>query len=147
MLSVAHLEFSYTQAPRKMKSLVMCTYLGAIWLGNVFTAGMISSFKIRKRGDVKLKGAAYFLFLCAMVIVVTAVCFLFRQSILSRKNYIQDEADTRPPSASRLAGTEWIGASLKQVDLEQSCLLENRPAVNLPHRGSNVGSSNTDSAM
>ena len=39
MLSVTHLEFAYTQAPKKMKSLVMCTYLGSISLGNAFTAG------------------------------------------------------------------------------------------------------------
>ncbi|MGH7994134.1 MAG: MFS transporter, partial [Limisphaerales bacterium] len=38
LLSVTHLEFAYTQAPKKMKSLVMCTYLGSISLGNVFTA-------------------------------------------------------------------------------------------------------------
>src|SRR5205823_3745331 len=29
MVSVTHLEFAYTQAPKKLKSLVMCTYLGA----------------------------------------------------------------------------------------------------------------------
>src|SRR5437588_6484393 len=34
LVSVTHLEFAYTQAPKKMKSLVMCTYLGAISLGN-----------------------------------------------------------------------------------------------------------------
>jgi len=40
MVSVTHLEFSYTQAPKKMKSLVMCTYLMGIWVGNLFTAGV-----------------------------------------------------------------------------------------------------------
>src|ERR1041385_7365435 len=34
LVSVTHLEFAYTQAPKKMKSLVMCTYLGSIALGN-----------------------------------------------------------------------------------------------------------------
>src|SRR6185503_15731364 len=29
MVSVTHLEFAYMQSPRKLKSLVMCTYLGA----------------------------------------------------------------------------------------------------------------------
>ncbi len=38
MVSVTHLEFAYTQAPKRIKSIVMCTYLGAISLGNFFTA-------------------------------------------------------------------------------------------------------------
>jgi len=40
MVSVTHLEFAYTQAPKSMKSLVMCTYLGSVALGNAFTAGV-----------------------------------------------------------------------------------------------------------
>jgi len=61
MVSVTHLEFAYTQAPRKMKSLVMCTYLGAVALGNVFTAAV--NFLIQNPdGTVKLAGASYFLF-------------------------------------------------------------------------------------
>src|SRR5712691_7441424 len=39
LVSPTHLEFSYTQGPVKLKSLVMCTYLFAISLGNQFTAG------------------------------------------------------------------------------------------------------------
>ena len=63
MLSVTHLEFAYTQAPRKMKSLVMCTYLGSISLGNVFTAA-VNFFIQNPDGSVKLKGSSLFLFLC-----------------------------------------------------------------------------------
>src|ERR1700761_2320179 len=40
LVSPVHLEFSYTQGPVKMKSFIMCTYLLAISLGNVFTAGV-----------------------------------------------------------------------------------------------------------
>ena len=94
MLSVTHLEFSYTQAPRKMKSLVMCTYLGAISLGNVFTAA-VNFFIQNPDGSVKLKGAAYFYFF-VMVMVVTAVLFLFVSQFYRGRIYIQDEADTRP---------------------------------------------------
>jgi len=93
MLSVTHLEFAYTQAPRKMKSLVMCTYLGAISLGNVFTAAV--NFCIQNPdGSVKLKGAAYFYFF-VMVMLVTAVLFLFVSQIYRGKTYIQDEAETQ----------------------------------------------------
>ena len=94
MLSVTHLEFSYTQAPKKMKSLVMCTYLGAISLGNVFTAA-VNFFIQNPDGSVKLKGAAYFYFF-VMVMVVTAVLFLFVSQFYRGKIYIQDEAETRP---------------------------------------------------
>ncbi|MCP5536020.1 MAG: POT family MFS transporter [Akkermansiaceae bacterium] len=40
MVSIVALEFAYTQAPRTMKSLVMCFYLGAVAVGNFFTAGI-----------------------------------------------------------------------------------------------------------
>ena len=40
MVSIVALEFAYTQAPRTMKSLVMCFYLGAVAAGNFFTAGI-----------------------------------------------------------------------------------------------------------
>ena len=38
LVSPTHLEFSYTQGPVKLKSLIMCTYLLAVSLGNQFTA-------------------------------------------------------------------------------------------------------------
>jgi POT family proton-dependent oligopeptide transporter len=40
MVSITCLEFSYTQAPRKMKSLVMATFLFSVTLGNYFTMGV-----------------------------------------------------------------------------------------------------------
>jgi POT family proton-dependent oligopeptide transporter len=40
MVSIVALEFAYTQSPRRMKSFVMCFYLGAVAVGNFFTAGV-----------------------------------------------------------------------------------------------------------
>jgi POT family proton-dependent oligopeptide transporter len=40
MVSIVALEFAYTQAPRTMKSLVMCFYLGSVAVGNFFVAGV-----------------------------------------------------------------------------------------------------------
>lgn len=40
MVSIVAMEFAYTQAPRSMKSLVMCLYLGAVAIGNFFVAGV-----------------------------------------------------------------------------------------------------------
>jgi POT family proton-dependent oligopeptide transporter len=88
MVSVTHLEFAYTQAPRKLKSLVMCTYLGAVSLGNVFTA--LVNFLI-KNGTIKLKGASYFFFF-VIVMMVSAVLFMFFARFYKGKTYIQDEA-------------------------------------------------------
>ncbi len=39
-VSITALEFSYTQAPNKMKSLVMGLFLMSVSLGNIFTAGV-----------------------------------------------------------------------------------------------------------
>jgi POT family proton-dependent oligopeptide transporter len=74
MVSVTHLEFAYTQAPKEMKSLVMCTYLGAISLGNVFTAA-VNFFIQNPDGTAKLAGAAYYFFFAA-VMLATALLYL-----------------------------------------------------------------------
>ncbi|MEC8378784.1 MAG: MFS transporter [Myxococcota bacterium] len=39
-VSITCLEFSYTQAPKKMKSIVMATYLLSVSLGNIFVTGV-----------------------------------------------------------------------------------------------------------
>jgi len=94
MVSVTHLEFAYTQAPKKMKSLVMCTYLGAIALGNGFTSA-VNFFIQNPDGSVKLAGASYFFFF-VVVLLVTAVLFLFFARLYRGKTYIQDEAEPEP---------------------------------------------------
>ena len=40
MVSITCLEFSYTQAPRTMKSVVMALFLMSVSLGNIFTGGV-----------------------------------------------------------------------------------------------------------
>jgi len=94
MVSVTHLEFAYTQAPKKMKSLVMCTYLGSIALGNVFTAA-VNFFIQNPDGTLKLVGASYFFFF-VKVMLVTAVLFLFFARFYRGRTYIQDEAEATP---------------------------------------------------
>jgi POT family proton-dependent oligopeptide transporter len=94
MVSVTHLEFAYTQAPKKMKSLVMCTYLGAISLGNAFTAA-VNFFIQNPDGTLKLSGAAYFYFF-VKVMLVTAVVFAIVSPFYKGRSYIQDEAEAKP---------------------------------------------------
>jgi POT family proton-dependent oligopeptide transporter len=90
LVSVTHLEFAYTQAPKKLKSLIMCTYLGAISLGNVFTAA-VNFFIQNPDGSLKLKGASYFFFFM-VIMLVTSAAFVFFARFYKGKTYIQDEA-------------------------------------------------------
>ncbi len=91
LLSVTHLEFSYTQAPKKMKSLVMCLYLGSIALGNILAAKV--NFMIEK-GTLNLHGASYFMFFL-VIMAVTAVLFIWVAQVYRGSTYIQDEAETQ----------------------------------------------------
>ena len=94
MVSVTHLEFAYTQAPKKMKSLVMCTYLGSVSVGNFFTAG-VNFFIQNPDGSVKLAGARYFFFFAA-VMFVTALLFVVVARFYRGQTSIQDEAAAQP---------------------------------------------------
>ncbi len=88
MVSVTHLEFAYTQAPKKLKSLVMCSYLGAVALGNTFTAKV--NFYLEKSGRTTIN-ADYFWFF-VKVMLVTAVLWLVVSPFYRGKTYIQDES-------------------------------------------------------
>jgi POT family proton-dependent oligopeptide transporter len=89
MVSVTHLEFAYTQAPKKLKSLVMFTYLGAISLGNAFDA--IVNYVIQNPDHTaKLSGAPYFYFF-VKVMLATAVLFVIVSPFYRGKTYTQDE--------------------------------------------------------
>jgi POT family proton-dependent oligopeptide transporter len=88
-VSVTHLEFSYTQAPKTMKSLVMALYLGAMSLGNAFTA--VVNYVIQNPdGTSKLSGANYYLFFSGLMFI-TAVLFVFVAQRYKGRTYIQDE--------------------------------------------------------
>jgi dipeptide/tripeptide permease len=90
LVSVTHLEFSYIQAPKKMKSLVMCLYLGSIALGNILVAKV--NFMIENK-TLDLPGAKYFMFFL-VIMLVTAVLFLLVAQFYRGKTYIQDEAES-----------------------------------------------------
>src|SRR5438309_1829082 len=89
LVSPTHLEFSYTQGPVKLKSLVMCTYLLAISLGNQFTAG-VNFFIQNPDGSVKLQGTSYFMFF-VWVMLGTAVLFAIITPFYISRTYLQDQ--------------------------------------------------------
>jgi POT family proton-dependent oligopeptide transporter len=94
MVSVTHLEFAYTQAPKEMKAFVMCTYLGAVSLGNVFTAA-VNFFIQNPDGTSKLAGASYFFFFAA-VMLGTALLYLPVASLYRGRT--QTVADAATPA-------------------------------------------------
>ncbi len=89
LVSVTHLEFAYTQAPQKFKSLVMCTYLLAVSLGNVFTAA-VDHFIQNADGSLKLQGAAYFFFF-VKVLLGTALVYTIVSPMYRGRSFLQDD--------------------------------------------------------
>jgi POT family proton-dependent oligopeptide transporter len=80
MVSITCLEFSYTQAPKTMKSFVMAFYFLSVALGNLFTSA-VNFFIQNDDGTSKLAGANYFWFFTGLMLM-TALLFL-----LASKHY------------------------------------------------------------
>ena len=62
LVSITCLEFSYTQAPNAMKSLIMGFFMLSVSLGNIFTAA-VNAFIQNPDGTSKLEGLLIFTFL------------------------------------------------------------------------------------
>jgi POT family proton-dependent oligopeptide transporter len=90
LASIPVLEFSYTQAPKKLKTFVMSLYLLSISLGNVFAWG-VNHFIQNEDGSSKLPGASYYWFF-AIAMLVTLALYIPVAMIFPVKEYIQDEA-------------------------------------------------------
>ncbi|MEN0068359.1 MAG: POT family MFS transporter [Myxococcota bacterium] len=113
MVSIVALEFAYTQAPPKMKSLLMGVFYLGVSLGNLFTAGVnwIISVpaEIGPNGEVIteattwLEGSDYFLFFTIVMAVVALIYVGFAQ-LYKGETYIQgdegDEAEAREEALS-----------------------------------------------
>jgi len=92
MVSITCLEFSYTQAPRKMKSFIMAFFMISISLGNLFTSA-VNFFIQNPDGSSKLAGADYFWFF-TLLMLVTATLFLLVVKLYKEKSYLQGEQTT-----------------------------------------------------
>lgn len=91
-VSITALEFSYTQAPNKMKSLVMSLFLLSVTAGNLFTAA-VNFLTQDADGNSTLEGAAYYNFFAAAMFV-TAVLFVFYARTYEEKRYVQGTEGT-----------------------------------------------------
>ncbi|MGB8225040.1 MAG: POT family MFS transporter [Polyangiales bacterium] len=90
LVSITALEFSYSQAPKRMKSLVMGAFLMSVSIGNLFTS-FVNFFIQNPDGTSKLEGASYYLFFAAAM-AATAILFVPVAIWYEERTYIQDEA-------------------------------------------------------
>ena len=91
LVSITFLEFSYTQAPNKLKSLIMSLFLLSVSLGNALTA-IVNKFIQNTDGTSKLPGASYYWFFTGLMAAAT-VGFLFVAATYREKSYLQTKAD------------------------------------------------------
>jgi POT family proton-dependent oligopeptide transporter len=89
MVSITCLEFSYTQAPKSMKSFIMALFFMSIALGNLFTSA-VNFFIINDDGSSKLTGSEYFLFFTVLMLI-TAILFLIVSRNYQEKTYLHEE--------------------------------------------------------
>jgi POT family proton-dependent oligopeptide transporter len=87
LVSITCLEFSYTQAPKTLKSLVMALFLMSVSIGNLFTSG-VNYFIRNEDGTSALPGASYYLFFAGLM-AVTAILFVPVASRYRERTYIQ----------------------------------------------------------
>ena len=91
LVSITCLEFSYTQAPPQMKSLVMSLYLLSVSLGNLFTAAVNMATK-DAAGHSTLTGERYYWFFAGCMAAATVL--LVPMVVWYRpRDYLQREAE------------------------------------------------------
>lgn len=89
MVSITCLEFSYTQAPKTMKSFVMAFFMMSIAAGNLFTSAV--NFIIQNEdGTSKLAGADYYWFF-TLLMLITATLFTLVLRFYKGNTYIHEE--------------------------------------------------------
>jgi POT family proton-dependent oligopeptide transporter len=89
MVSITCLEFSYTQAPKTMKSFVMALFFMSVALGNLFTSA-VNFFIVNEDGSSKLMGADYFWFFTVLMLI-TAILFIFVSQNFQERAILQEE--------------------------------------------------------
>ncbi len=96
LISITALEFSYTQAPPRLKSFIMSLDLLSVFVGNLFVSA-VNAF-IQERGEsANLSGANYYWFFfkitAVTMVLYCAVAFTYRG-----RTYLQDEDQRTLPT-------------------------------------------------
>lgn len=86
LVSITCLDFSYAQAPPKLKSMIMAVFLMSVSVGNLFTSA-VNKFIQNADGTSKLEGAEYYLFFAALMLVWTIV-FIPVAVLFKEKTYV-----------------------------------------------------------
>ena len=89
LVSITCLEFSYTQAPKQMKSLIMSFYLLSVSLGNLFTVA-VNHFTMDASGNTTLVGASYYWFFTNLMVWTTGL-FVLVVIFYKPRAYLQDD--------------------------------------------------------
>jgi POT family proton-dependent oligopeptide transporter len=89
LISITALEFSYTQAPPRLKSFVMSLDLLSVALGNFFTA-RVNAYIEKAGATANLSGANYYWFFMKIT-AVTTVIFVVVAMFYKGRTYLQDE--------------------------------------------------------
>ena len=87
LISITCLEFSYTQAPRSMKSLIMGLFLLSVSLGNIITA-IINNFIL---DDSSIINSVSYYYLFSFMMFLTALLFLFVVKFYKGRLYLHME--------------------------------------------------------
>jgi POT family proton-dependent oligopeptide transporter len=74
LVSITCLEFSYTQSPKSLKSLVMALFFLSVSGGNLFVS-FVNFFIQNDDGTSKLQGSAYYFFFTGLMLA-TALAFM-----------------------------------------------------------------------
>ena len=91
MISIPALEFSYTQAPKKMKSFISSLNLLSVSLGSFFIA-IVNDFIQNDDGTSKLHGPSYYWFFAALLLA-TGILFCITIRFYKGQTYLQDEQE------------------------------------------------------
>ncbi len=90
LVSITALEFAYTQAPKRMKSVVMGLFLLTVTLGNAFVSALTSAKdSIASMLNTEFGQAEFFWFFCWAAVVV-GVLMALRARVYIQHDYAQD---------------------------------------------------------
>lgn len=98
LVSVPALEFAYTQAPKKMKSLIMASYLaGSIALGNFIAARVISVMKLESiKPYVTGANSANYYWSFLGLMVVSTIAYIIYAAVTPTRNIVADDEPVDP---------------------------------------------------
>ncbi len=90
LVSITALEFAYTQAPKRMKSVVMGLFLLTVTLGNAFVSALTSAKEaIASISGSEFGQAEFFWFFCWAAVIVGALMAV-RTRFYVQRDYTQD---------------------------------------------------------